>query len=94
VAKKEIYSSMAKANYRAMETNMCKYICDDIVCVYFVSRMLVFFLFSQFWLVWMEKNQDKQQNIVMPNEFYICYSIFFFFFFFFKYLNLNFGRFC
>ena len=49
---------MAKANYRAMETNMCKYICDDIVCVYFVSRMPVF-LFSVLARVDGEKNKQS-----------------------------------
>lgn len=67
---------MAKANYRAMETNMCKYICDDIVCVYFVSRMPVF-LFSQFWLVWMEKR--TKQSTKYCNAERILYLLIFFF---------------
>lgn len=66
---------MAKANYRAMETNMCKYICDDIVCVYFVSRMPVF-LFSQFWLVWMEKR--TKQSTKYCNAERILYLLIFF----------------
>ena len=57
---------MAKVNYRAMETNMCKYICDDSVCVYFCFANACFFILS---ILARVDEENKRQNVVSPNEF-------------------------